>query len=109
MSNQIAENTAKELETVEVEALIEQYESLQRLKNNEDFKKVILEGYLEKKVLESVSLLAVPAIKQRGQRPDVMEDLVSISNLKYYLQMIEQLGSVAKEDLNDAMFEEVEE
>lgn len=66
-------------------------EALNRLKNNPDFQMVILDGYLKDKVLASVSLLAVPQIKKEGRRTDVMEDLISASNLEYFFQMVEAL------------------
>ena len=60
-----------------------------RLQRNGDFKKIIMEGYLKEKVMASVSLLSVPQIKTKGLRPEVMEDLVSASNLQYYFKMLE--------------------
>lgn len=93
------EPTELELETTSAIYEVDLLEALERLEKNPDFKKIIVDGYLKEKALESVSLLAHPAIKQRGQRPDVMEDLVAISNLKYYLFMIKQLGEGAKADL----------
>lgn len=71
-------------------------EAFNRLKNNDDFKKVIMDGYLTNKVLSSVSLLGVPAISEQGRRAGVMEDLVSASNLQYYFSMIEQFYEGAK-------------
>lgn len=64
-------------------------EALKELKQNPHFKLLILEGYLGQKVLASVSLLAVPQIKDKGARPGVMEDLISASNLQYFFQMVE--------------------
>lgn len=106
MTNQLNSTEPVELETIETTFWVEQYEALERLMKNEDFQTVILKGYLEKKALEGVSLLAVPAIKARGERPEVMEDLVAISNLKYHFEMIKNLGGIAKQDLEDAQFEE---
>jgi len=64
-------------------------QALNRLQSNPDFQAVIMNGYLKEKVLASVSMLAVPQVKQRGERPDIMEDLVASSNLKFYFKMIE--------------------
>lgn len=101
MNNQ--EQSDVELETVERIYWVEQLEALERLEKNPDFKAVILDGYLDKKALDSVSLLAVPAVKKSGERTDIMEDLVAISNLKYHFQMLYSLGSVAREDLDDEL------
>ena len=94
----------EELETVDISYWLDMLNSLERLQNNPDFKKVITNGYMKNKALDSVSMLADPGVKQRDERTDIMEDLVSISNLQYYLFMIKQLGEGAKVDM-----EEVEE
>lgn len=73
----------------ETEHAIKMGKALSRLNSNEDFRTLIIDGYLKDKVLASVSLLAVPQIKSQGQRPDIMEDIVAASNLSYFLQMVE--------------------
>ncbi|MCP4487726.1 MAG: hypothetical protein GY820_10480 [Gammaproteobacteria bacterium] len=87
MSN--SEQDQAELETASLEHAIGMGEAWKRLQRNGDFKKIIIEGYLKEKVLASVSLLAVPQIKQRGERPEIVEDLISASNLQYFFQIIE--------------------
>jgi hypothetical protein len=104
-------STPKQLETVDVVAdhAIKMGEALKRLKENPDFKVLILEGYLEQKVLASVSLLAVPAIKSRGERPEVMEDLVSASNLQFFFMQVEDKYAGATDPvLSDEELEELE-
>ena len=95
------QTTETELELTDVSYWADQLDALERLEKNADFKKVFVDGYLKAKVLDSVSMLAVPSIKTNGERPDVMEDLVSISNLQYHLFMIKQLGEGARQDLLD--------
>ena len=109
MSNQDALDE-DELFTASMDHHIIQGQALERLMQNEDFKTIILEGYFEQKALASVSLLAVPQIKQRNERPDVMEDLIAISNLKYYFNQIEMFYEGAKNPiLSDQEEEELEE
>lgn len=98
MSNQ---ETEVELETVGREYWVDMLEALERLEKNVDFKLVIMDGYLKDKVLDGVSLLAHPDVKKRGERSDIMEDLVASSNLKYHLSMIHNLGGAAKQDLEE--------
>ena len=98
MSNQTTET---ELETVDASFWADQLTALENLQKNPDFQKVILKGYIEVKALDSVSMLAIPAIKKEGQRPDVMEDLVAISNLQYHFLMIKNLGEGARQELYD--------
>jgi hypothetical protein len=96
------EQTEKELMSVEVNSdyAIKMCEALKRLENNEDFKKVILNGYMSSKALDSVSLLAEPGIKKQNARADIMEDLVAISNLGYFFKMVKHFGELALDDRN---------
>ena len=70
-------------------------EALDRLRQNPDFKTVILNGYLKEKVLASVSLLGVP--QEKARRVDVMEDLIAGSNLQYFFSMVDQFHHGAKD------------
>lgn len=90
---------ALELETVDIEHHIQMGEAWIRLKNNPDFKKVIMDGYLGEKVEASVSLLAVPQIKDQGKRGDIMEDLISASNLRYFFGMVEKFYESSKDPI----------
>lgn len=105
MSNQ------HELEILEVDHHRVMGESLNRLRDNPDFKAVILDGYLRDKALASVSLLAVPAIKKAGERGDIMEDLVAASNLQYFFQTIDAFYEGATDpilsDEEEAEFDEM--
>jgi hypothetical protein len=93
MSNQTDLMNEENIE--EINHHIEMGEALHRLKENADFKKVILDGYLRDKVLASVSLMAVP--QKRGNRPEIIEDINSASALQYFFMMIESFYESAKE------------
>jgi hypothetical protein len=71
---------------------------LERLKENKDFQKVILEGYFKDKAVNGVSLLAQDAIVAGGHRTAVMEDLIAISSLEDYFVTIENLGTIPSEE-----------
>lgn len=79
------EQVLDELESVDNSYWVELDKALRRLLKSEDFKKVILEGYLKDKALSGVSLLGRSDVKKRGERPDVIEELVSVANLQQYL------------------------
>ncbi|WAK44644.1 hypothetical protein vBAmePPT11V19_00018 [Alteromonas phage vB_AmeP_PT11-V19] len=95
MSNQEQTQDQTELETTDTTYDYEMGEALARLKDNEDFKLLILDGYCGKKALDSVSMLAEPSTKMQGQRPDVMEDLVAISNFNFFLICVESRHTAA--------------
>lgn len=104
-----AENQQIELETIEMEHAISMGKSLNRLRKNHDFKRVILEGFFERKALDSVSLLAVPQIKDQNRRTDVMEDLIAISNLQYFFRVIDhQFEGATNPILSDEEEEEMQ-
>ena len=74
--------------------------SLDRLKDNEDFKKLILEGYFKDKAITAVGILSSDYVVQNNQRSDVMEQLIAISQLKDYFRVVENIGAqqLAEED-----------
>ena len=81
-------------------------DALERLEKNEDFKKLILVGYLKDRALDAVSLLARDDIKRAGRRPDVMEGLVAISTLQDFFYTVKAMGGAAKQDIEDALEEQ---
>ena len=83
----------KELYTVENDYWVSAYEALGRLEKNEDFKKVILEGYFKDKALQGVNILATDYVRSNNLRGVVMEELVAISPLQDFFFMIKNLGS----------------
>ena len=74
-------------------------QALERLENNPDFQKVILQGYFKDKAVNGVSMLASGYIKKNGLRADIMESLVAISQLQDYFITVKQLG--AEDDSED--------
>ena len=94
------------LETTDIIHAVDMGESLERLEKNPDFQKIIVEGYLDRKVKASVSLLAVPAISQRGERPAVFEDIIAASNLQYFFHMIATDYASAMQDASGELEED---
>lgn len=90
-------SSQEELMTTEQDHHLTMGEAFERLKQNEDFKMVIMGGYLGQSVEASVSLLAVPQIKAEGRRADIMEDLIAASNLQYFFKMVEGFYKGAKD------------
>lgn len=77
---------------------VDMYRSLEKLKENKDFKRVILEGYFKDKAINGVSMLANQGVISNGVRPQVMEDLVAISKLQDFFITIDMLGNIPEED-----------
>lgn len=93
-----------ELETIDNTQDLLMGEALLRLEKNPDFKMVIEEGYLKESVLNSMSLLGVP--QMRDNRTSIMEDMISAANLKYYLHTLKQFYKGA---INPILSDEEEE
>jgi hypothetical protein len=89
----------EQLETVEINGYLEMGEALAILENDPNFKKVIVEGYFGQSVKDSVSLLSEPAMSQH--RVKVMEDLIAVSNLQYYFQMVKNFHAGAVQDSSE--------
>ena len=87
-----------ELETVTRANLVQKYEALQRLKDNKDFQVLILEGYLKEAAVDKVSLLATDYVRKSNLRGIIMEELVAISALEGYFEMVENLGAPINEE-----------
>lgn len=82
-------------------------EALQRLEDNEDFKKVILDGYCKAQADVIVTLLAHSATKT--QYEERCDKLLSISNFRDFLALIKLEGNQAKEALeNPEVYSEME-
>ncbi len=82
-----------ELEGIENQYWVDLAEALERLYENKDFKKVILEGYFKDKAVDQVSLLATSYVQQSGTRGPIMEELVAISALENHFKTIFDLGT----------------
>jgi len=77
-------------------------EALERLERNEDFKKVIVDGYFHDKAVSGVSILAMDQVKNGGRRTDVMEGLIAISSLQDHFYTIKAMGKAAEEEADMA-------
>ena len=76
-------------------------QALDRLEQNPDFKKVILDGYFKDKAINGVSLLSTDYVRKNGLRPSIMEDLNAISALQDYFLTIKRMGTVEEDDIED--------
>ena len=93
-------NNLNEEEILEVENQywVNMWNDLRSLKEDERFKRVILDGYFKDKAIYGVSLLARDDVVSNGHRSAVMEDLIAISSLEDFFISIENLGSIPAED-----------
>ncbi|WP_169777793.1 hypothetical protein [Campylobacter curvus] len=103
----MTEQEMLELETTSNEYYVKLDEALKRLESNKDFQDVILNGYCKDKALAGVMLLGRHDVKKRGERPDVMEELVAISNLQDYFSTIKNFAGSARVDMAEDQAKEM--
>jgi len=80
---------------------VDMWNSLERLQDNKDFQRVVLDGYFKDRAINGVSLLAQDSVVQSGRRTEVMEDLIAISSLQDHFITIENLGNIPAESEDD--------
>ena len=95
-------NSEAELLRVENQYWVTMARDLVWLKEQPQFKRVILDGYFKDKAINGVSMLAIDHIKQNGLRGDIMEQLVAISQLEDYFVTIENLGALPSDEDDDS-------
>jgi len=83
----------------ELEEYVSMAEALERLHENEDFKKVILEGYFEKEAKRLFGLLVDAQPIKRESMENIIEMLNSIRHLKQFHRNVILNNAIAKENL----------
>jgi len=85
----------------DAEAIVELYNALERLKKNPDFKVVFETHLFTNEVIRLHSLLAHPDSAIVSSRDNIISDLDALSNIKFSLQIITQIGSTTKDQLEE--------
>ena len=93
----------------EAEAIVEIFESLNRLQSNNDFKKVFEQHLFTDEVIRLHSLLAHPEKSVVDSREKILDDLDALSNVKFTLLMINSIGKSVKTQLEEFRAAEFEE
>ena len=93
----------------EAEAIVEIYESLNRLMKSKDFKIVFTDHLFTNEVIRLHSLMAHPEQSMVDSRDKIIADLDAISNIKFSLQMISSIGFSTKQQLDEFRSAQAEE
>lgn len=76
--------------------IVEQAEALKRLQQSRDFKKVIVEGYLNNLAVKLVHLKGHPSSKDQAEQQSIMAQLDAIGHFNQYLNQITAAAEQAK-------------
>ncbi len=93
MSNEAI--NAIERDIKEARKHVELGDSLERLLNNRDFKKVIVEGYFEKEAARLVHLKADLNFQTAEKQKTLLDGITAIGGLSQYFITVKQLASSA--------------
>ena len=99
MSEKLTDAEKAELFTLpdtEGKKWLELESSLEKLQHNQDFKRVIEEGYLKEFAIRQTSLMFSDNIQNRSK---VIEHLISIANFESYIRTIKNMASYYKQQL----------
>jgi hypothetical protein len=96
-------NVTEEADILRVENTYwaEQAISLEKLRKNPDFIKVIADGYFKDRAINIVSMLAHDYTANTGTRGQLMEELVAISRLQDHFRTLEAMGSAPVDNDED--------
>lgn len=81
-------------------------ESLERLEQNKDFQKLILDGYFVNEAVENVAALSAPAVDTAASQAKIFEQLRAVSQLQQYFIKVRAFGSFAASALAEYEAEE---
>lgn len=80
----------------EARRIVDLGESLERLRSNRDFKKVIVEGYFEQEAIRLVHLKADPSMQSAESQKSIVSQMDAIGSLHQYFNTVYQKASLAR-------------
>ena len=99
-------NQETQLEQIDVsidqaKAIIELGQSLNRLQDNADFVKVVIEGYLQDEAIRLVELKADSNMQSTERQKQIDDAIMGISQFKQHMRFIKQVAEQAASDLKE--------
>ncbi len=82
-----------ELSIDQAKEFMDKSEALKRLERNDDFKKLILEGYLEKEAVRLVGLLMDSEMQGDLEKDLINKELFGISSLRLFLRNVHLIAA----------------
>ena len=97
MSSETLKQIEQEIENAKI--IVELSDSLERLSNNRDFKKIVLENYFREEAVRLVHLKGNPAMQKEEHQKAILSSMDAISALRQYFQTIEQQANQARRSI----------
>lgn len=70
-------------------------ESLERLKSNRDFKRLVLDGYFKSEAIRLVHLKSDPSMQTAERQAAILSDINAIGSFSQYLAVVTQMAGLA--------------
>ncbi len=86
----------------DAQASLELGKALARLRDNPDFKKLVVKGYLENEAVRLVHLKADPNMQSVQEQAGIDRDINAIGSLSQYFRAVEMMGSRAESSIAEA-------
>lgn len=99
MSELEAEMKEIQVSIEEAKKMVERADTLERLKKNPDFIKLIEEDYLREEAIRLTHLLDHPDQVMQASQQHIMNDLKGIAALRRYFSTVIQMGNKADDEI----------
>ena len=83
----------------QAQKIVDLGDSLERLRNNRDFKKIISEGYFEKEAVRLVHLLSDTNMQSLESQQSIQKQMIGVGMFHQYLQTISIQAQMAARGL----------
>ena len=90
-----------ELSIKEAQKMVDLGSAVQRLANNRDFKKVVMEMYFEKEAVRLVHLKANPAMQDKERQEAIVKEMDAIGSFYQFLRTLEIQADMARRAVED--------
>lgn len=84
------------------QANLKRLEALNRLRNNKDFKDIVMEGYFKEEAIRLVHLKSDPASQTNDKQTAILRDIDAIGTLASYFNTIVIIGDRAQKSIEES-------
>ena len=102
MSMKEQQIAALEQQIKDAQASLELGKALTNLRQNPDFKKLMIDGYLKNEAIRLVHLKADPSMSSQANQAAVIRDIDAIGAIDQYFRAIAMMGARAEISIADA-------
>lgn len=99
MSNETLQQLDRSIKAAK--GFVENGNALERLRNNKDFKKVVVEGFFEKEAIRLVHLKADPSMQSEASQKSIVSQIDAIGAFSQYLVSVEQFARLGAKSIDD--------